>query len=240
MKRCKSAPGLLQISLANPPVNKNIRRYGTLPATLLKRTDMSLVLSSPFGTSTTNMKRRNKASIVTPAMRVKVEHPPAHLSRETAAVTTVNEKEDELDAQPSTLLLSDATKLSTSSLNSSTTTDNKTLTTNSPPVSTPMKGAMSRDLISDDISTSMRDASLIGGGGAVCGQLGNMMPPSYNERLLLGEVEKLKKFVYYLKAENLTLNFKLNRYRQHIGEIDMDVENTKAKPESSDIDDFKV
>lgn len=97
-------------------------------------------------------------------------------------------------------------------------------------------------LSSDDVSSTMsrlREASLA---GVTHMNMAGMMPPSYNERVLVGEIEKLKKFVYYLKAENLTLNFKLNKFRHHVGgDIDLEVdESAKAKPESSDIDDFKV
>lgn len=122
--------------------------------------------------------------------------------------------------------------------------------TNSPPSSSlsqtlgggGLGGLGGGDQLSDDVSSTMsrmRESSL------ACAthvhMSGALMPPSYNERVLMGEVEKLKKFVYYLKAENLTLNFKLNKYRHHVGHLDLEVDcSAKAKPESSDIDDFRV
>lgn len=226
---------------------------------------MSLVLPSPYAASTTNVRRRNKTSTSTPAVAVVKEIRERTTTATSdvasmaavgtgAAVTTINENTlDESgqqvnfnDGSAVIMMKRENSRLSSSSLNSSSTTtantnnQSRTLTTtNSPPSSTPM---MSGDQLSDDLSSTMsrmRDASLAGATHVHLAG-GGMMPPSYNERVLIGEVEKLKKFVYYLKAENLTLNFKLNKYKHHVGEIDLEVETAKAKPESSDIDDFKV
>lgn len=245
MKRCKSAPGLLQISLASIPANKNLRRYGTLPATLLKRTDdMSVVMSNPFGTSMSNIKRRHTQKNSTTTM-VTI---PATIRETRQEVITINEEENtqeqhqqqqQQDVEESIApTMSMAPRLSISSVSSSATTS--CITTNKIiSGKTPMAGNNS-DLISDDTSSMisrLRDVSLAG-----TAQMSSLVPaPSYNERVLMSEVDKLKKFVYYLKAENLTLNFKLNKYRQYkADDFDFDVEMAKAKPESSDIDDFKV
>src|SRR5579883_1642493 len=95
MKRCKSAPGLLYVSQASPPPTKIVRRYGTLPATLLKRTDMSFIMSGSFGAvSTTNLRRRATTKKTTTIYA-------AHVQEETRTegvaqpetVTTINEEE---------------------------------------------------------------------------------------------------------------------------------------------------
>ena len=65
LSRCKSAPGLIEPSIATPfsSVNKSMKRYGTLPVNLLKRTDLSLILSSMPNTTGAQATRNRQQTI---------------------------------------------------------------------------------------------------------------------------------------------------------------------------------
>lgn len=227
IKRCKSAPGLLQISLATPPVPKVLKRYGTLPATLLKRTDISLVLSNNYSASASTSNMKKKKSIQDKSNDKRTDNDKVQVSKRQLHIQTVNEsnKAPAMSNQPTP-----TTTISTSSFNSSDLNANndKTLTCNTPTKVTHRKAALN-----DDNTTS--DESYFSSS-----RLSTTRQHYYNEKLLVDEMEKLKKYIYFLKAENLALNFKLNKYQNYREDLDMEFEINKARPESSDIDDFKV
>jgi hypothetical protein len=60
LKRCKSAPGLMEPSMLFGNVDlKDMKRHGTLPSTLLKRTDISMLIRKD-----SQSKSRKKSSVV--------------------------------------------------------------------------------------------------------------------------------------------------------------------------------
>jgi hypothetical protein len=59
MERCKSAPGLLEASQAQPIFSKPIRKYGSLPDSLFKRIDASLINTA---TPSQRLKERRAAA----------------------------------------------------------------------------------------------------------------------------------------------------------------------------------
>ncbi len=64
LTRSKSTPGLFEASAKHAPTIVGLRRYGTLPSSLLKRTDSLLFLSNQPAEKPTTLKTTTRASMV--------------------------------------------------------------------------------------------------------------------------------------------------------------------------------
>lgn len=201
MKRCKSAPGLIEASQANPSTNKSLKRYGTLPPSLLKRVDISYL-----GTPNNNLPKRRKSTMIklTPRSnsilnKSKTETPTSLIEQQTVRV--INEESENQIC-------------------------------NNKPAIPPNTLNLSPNLIDYRILNEKIENL------AVQTNSETKSTDQTNVLTLLQEMEKLKKIILYLESENSTLYYKLNRKIQNLNqsnqlyEVDLNLKNIKAKPES--------
>ena len=89
LKRCKSSPGLIEASMNQS--GKDLKRCGTLPTSLLKRTDISLLISNN-NTSTKSAEALKKADKSKPPVVLNISPPPPPPPTSNPTIKTVNEE----------------------------------------------------------------------------------------------------------------------------------------------------
>ena len=213
MARCKSAPGLIEASLKQLPPSKGFKRYGTLPTSLLKRTDITLLMNG-IPTSTTS--RKNEKMIkYQPKLAITNEQPSTskHTNEIKSPEATKNQTDSAQKATTPTVLYN-PTKLSLSSYPFSTKTNES--------------NTNARSILTEDCQTLNEKSPLTS----------ESNPQSYED-----EIERLKKYIYYLEAENSSLFSKIDKKNWNIAknmdDIDIDLKMTKAKIDS-DSDEYRV
>jgi hypothetical protein len=216
MSRSKSAPGLLQASLAvnvsGTSATRGIKRYGTLPSSLLKRTDTLLFSTSP--NAGTTLKRQRSF----PFTQAKGQRATNRSSLKILSNNrTISEHENAIKETSFYINEKDSPAKSSSDNNQETNTT--------------------------QFASTNQQQSL------------NSNTTGTIKKTLSEEIEGLKKRIYFLEAENTSLNLRLAKQSNwsYINtcdlkdvivdeadeDADLELETAKAKQES-DSDEFKV